>query len=108
MCDVSWLPSFLVICFVFGTLLMALVARKLHDHLLVPPPPPPRGPFAILFRRKYHIKLNQFLKPSEHFDTEGQGWARLFIRLGALSLGMFIAIAYLMQSCDKLIGTGAA
>jgi hypothetical protein len=102
-CSVTWLPSFLVLSFVGAALLLALVARKLHDHLLVPPPPPPRGPFAILFRRKYHIKPGQFLKPAEHFDAGGQGWARLFLRLGALTLGLFIAVVYLMHSCNKLL-----
>jgi len=103
MCTVTWLPSFLILSFVGVALLLALVARKLHDHLLVPPPPPPSGPFSVLFRRKYHIRLHQFLQPSKHFDTDGQGWARLFLRLGALTLGLLIAVVYLMHACDKLL-----
>lgn len=103
MCQVSWLPSFLILSFVGAALLLALVSRKLHDHLLVPPPPQPTGPFSALFRRKYHIRMHQFFKPAEHFDAEGQGWARLFLRLGALTLGLLIAVIYLAHSCDKLL-----
>jgi hypothetical protein len=107
MCTVSWLPSFLVLSFVGAALLLALTARKLNDHLLAPPPPQPSGPFAALFRRKYHVKFHQFLKPTAHFDEEGQGWARLFIRLFALTLGLFLALVVLIHRCDLLVAKGA-
>lgn len=103
MCEVSWLPTFMIFSFVVAALMLALVARKLQDHLLVPPPPQPSGPFSILFRRKYHIRPHQFFQPAKHFDRDGQPWARLFLRLGALTLGLLIAVVYLMHNCDRLL-----
>ena len=56
MCENADLPSTLVWAFILSTIVLAMLSRKLNGHLLEIPPQP-TGPFSILLRRKYHVRL---------------------------------------------------
>ena len=98
MCEIVWLPKFLVWSFVAASLVLALVSRKLNDHLLIPPEAH-SGPFAVFYRRKYHVKLAYLRDPARHFDAGGQRSAKLFVRLLVLTLALFVALAVTINRC---------
>jgi hypothetical protein len=98
MCEIVWLPQALIWSFAIVSLALALVSRKLDGHLLILPTEP-TGPFAILFRRKYHLRLSYLRDPARHFDATGQRWVRLFIRLLAIAAALFALIAVVIQGC---------
>ena len=103
MCEILWLPKALVWSFVVVALVLALVSRKLNDHLLTLPNQP-SGPFAVLFRRKYHVKLAYLRDPTRHFDAAGQRWVKLFIRLLAAAIVLFVLLAVAVQGCNWKFG----
>lgn len=103
MCEIDWLPKLLIWSFVGAAALLALVSRRLNDHLLVVPAEP-AGPFAFLFRRKYHVKPSMLFDPARHFDAEGQKWARRFGRLMILSAGLLLALVVVTRTCGYGIG----
>jgi hypothetical protein len=103
MCDIDWLPKFLIWSFVAAALMLAMVSRKLNDHLLVTPTQP-SGPFSFLFRRKYHVKPGMLFDPVRHFDADGQQWAKLFSRLMILSAGLMVLLIVVMRACGRTIG----
>ena len=103
MCEIAWLPKLLVWSFVVVALALALVSRKLNDHLLTPPEEY-AGPFAVFYRRKYHVRFSHLRDPRRHFDQAGQRWVRLFIRMVALAVALFVALGVAVQACGWKFG----
>lgn len=102
MCENASLIPTLIWTFIGATVVLAILSRKLNDHLLVIPPQP-TGPFAMLFRRKYHIRPRALLDPESHFDEAGLGWVKRFKLVVALALTCLLAIAYLIHACDLTV-----
>ena len=103
MCEILWLPKALVWSFVIAALALALVSRKLNDHLLTLPDQP-SGPFAVLFRRKYHVRLSYLCAPARHFDAAGQRWVKLFVGLLAAAVLLFALLTITVQGCNWKFG----
>lgn len=104
MCEIEWLPKLLIWSFVGCALVLAIVSRKLNDHLLVAPQQP-TGPFSIFLRRKYHVKPSFLFAPEKHFDTAGLPWARRFLWILVLGAVVLTALVALMQGCGRTIGS---
>ncbi len=103
MCEIDPLPKLLVWTFIAGAVILAGLSRKLNAHLLEIPPQP-TGPFSILFRRKYHVRLRFLFDPESHFDGDGQRWVTRFNAVAIWCLAALAALAYLIVSCDIKIG----
>lgn len=103
MCESEWLTQLLIWSFVGCALGMAVVSRKLNDHLLVVPTQP-TGPFSILFRRKYHVKPSFLFDPEKHFDAGGQPWVKFFLRLLYAGSVLLVGLIVVMHACGKTIG----
>ena len=103
MCEIVWLPKFLVWSFVAAALVLAMVSRGLNDHLLVPPEQP-SVPLAFLLRRKFHVKLGFLRDPTRHFDKAGQGLVKLFVLLLILTGVLCLALAVSVKSCGSTFG----
>jgi len=82
--------------FLIATLMMALLSRKLNEHLLVPPEPPKH----IWFRKKNHIKPSYLMKPDLYFDETGCRWAWRFTVFAAIASGIFLLLLYRMFACS--------
>lgn len=103
MCDIPQLTQILIWTFAGSTLVMALLSRKLNDHLLEIPPQP-TGPFAILFRRRYHVRIRFFLAPEKYFDAAGLQWAKRFLAVTGWSVLMLAALGYVLYACRVKFG----
>lgn len=103
MCEIVWLPKALVWLFVVVALALAVVSRILNEHLLTLPQQP-SGPFAVLFRRKYHVKLSYLRDPARHFDADGQRWVKRFVRLLGVAVLLFVLIVIVVQGCNWKFG----
>lgn len=95
MCGLAEYSSNLVWFFLLGALVMAVLSRKLNDHLLVAPKPDT----SFLFRKKNRIKPTYLLKPDLYFDPKGCQWAWRFTLVAAFSGVAFLAIMYLLLVC---------
>lgn len=95
MCGIAAHSSVLVWIFLAGTVCMAVLSRKLNDHLLVPPEPDKH----ILFRRKHFVKPHYLMKPDLYFDAAGQGLAWRVAVLAAVSFAVFLVLLYIMFAC---------
>lgn len=95
MCAIEPYSGVLLWTFVAGSVCMAVLARKLTDHLLVPPPPPRN----FLFRKKIHVRLRYLLKPDAYFDAAGQPWAWRLALVTAVSLAAGMLALYAMTAC---------
>ena len=104
MCDIESLPKILVWTFIAGAMVLAVLSRKLNDHLLEIPPQP-TGPFSILFRRKYHVRPRFLFDPERFFDAAGQRWVLRFNAVAIWCLAALAALAYLIVGCDIRIGS---
>ncbi len=103
MCEIDSLPTLLVWTFVAGAVVLAVLSRKLNAHLLEIPPQP-TGPFSILFRRKYHVRLRFLFDPESNFDADGQRWVLRFNAVAIWCLAALAALTYLIVACDIKIG----
>ena len=74
---------------------MAVLSRKLNDHLLEPPPPPK----YTWFRKKIHIKPLYLLKPDLYFDQAGQPWAWRMALISAVTLAAGLLSFYVIFAC---------
>ncbi|MBB42184.1 MAG: hypothetical protein CMM44_00310 [Rhodospirillaceae bacterium] len=95
MCGFEVYSKIFLWMFLGGSACMAIISRKLNDHLLKPPPPPKH----LWFRKKNHIKPLYLLKPDLYFDKRGQGWAWRFTLVSALTLLMGIMSFYTIFAC---------
>ena len=95
MCGLAEYSTNLIWFFLSGSVVMAVLARKLNDHLLVAPKPDT----SIIFRKKIHIKPTYFLKPDLYFDAKGCQWAWRFTLVASFSGAAFLAIMYLLLVC---------
>jgi len=100
MCGIAAHSTLLVWLFLAGTVCMAVLSRKLNDHLLVPPVPDRN----ILFRRKHFIRPTQLLRPELHFDAAGQGLAWRVALLTAFSFAVLLVLLYIMLACRPVAG----
>jgi len=100
MCAIAAYSKLLVWLFLAGTVCMAVLSRKLNDHLLTPPEPDR----SILFRRKHFIRPSYLIKPDLYFDRAGQGLAWRVALLAALSFAVFLALLYVMLVCRPAAG----
>lgn len=103
MCENESLLTLLVWTFITGAMVLAVLSRKLNDHLLEIPPQP-TGPFSIFFRRKYHVRPHFLFDPERFFDADGQRWVLRFNAVAIWCLAALAALAYLIFSCDIKIG----
>ncbi len=97
MCGIEPYARILLWMFLAGSICMAVLARKLTDHLLRSPPPPT----SIWFRKKIHIKPSYLLKPEEHFDAAGQPWAWRFTLVTAVTIAAGVLAFYAMTVCRQ-------
>jgi hypothetical protein len=74
---------------------MAVMARKLTEHLLVTPPPP----MHTWFRKKIHIKPSYLLKPDLYFDQIGQSWAWRMAVVSTVTMGAGLFSFYVIFAC---------
>jgi len=90
-------PNIHVLIWIFlaGVCAMAVLSRKLNEHLLVPPPPPKH----LWFRKKNHIKPSYLLKPDLYFDAIGCRWAWRFTLVAAFSGAAFLLTSYIVNVC---------
>ena len=95
MCGIEPYSHVLLWMFVAGALCMAVLARKLNDHLLVLPPPPK----SLWFRKKNRIKPSYLMKPDLYFDAAGQPWAWRFTLVTAVTLAAGGLSLYAMTVC---------
>jgi hypothetical protein len=95
MCGIEPYSSALLWMFVAGSVCMAVLARKLNEHLLVPPPPPKH----LLFRKKNHIRPSYLMKPDVYFDAAGQPWAWRFTLVTAVTVTAGGLALYGMVAC---------
>lgn len=95
MCALEAHTTLLVWIFLCGAGAMAVLSRKLNDHLLVPPPPPKH----IWFTKKNHIKPSYLMKPDLYFDRVGCQWAWRFTIVSAVSGLAFFVILYVITAC---------
>ena len=95
MCELESFSKLLVWLFVAGSCCMAVMARKLTEHLLVTPPPP----MHTWFRKKIHIKPSYLLKPDLYFDQIGQSWAWRMALVSAITLGAGLLSFYVVFAC---------
>ena len=102
MCDNADLPSTLVWAFILSAVALAVLSRKLNGHLLEIPPQP-TGPFAILLRRKYHVRLHFLFDPGKYFDEAGRKWVYRFNAVTIWCLTVLGAIAYVIGACYPAI-----
>ena len=100
MCELAAHSKLLVWLFFGATVCMAVLSRKLNDHLLVPPEPDK----SILFRRKHFIRPSFLLKPDLHFDAAGQGLAWRVALLTAFSFVLLVVLLYIMLACRPAAG----
>lgn len=100
MCDIAAYSKLLVWLFLGGTICMAVLSRKLNEHLLVPPKPEKH----ILFRRKHFIKPAYLIKPDLYFDEAGQRLAWRVALLTVFSFTTFLALLYIMLICRPAVG----
>ncbi len=103
MCDNADLPSTLVWTFILSTLALAILSRKLNEHLMEIPPQP-TGPFAILLRRRYHVRLRFLFNPARYFDQRGQKWVYRFNVVAIWALSVLAATGTLIVTCDLKVG----
>ena len=92
MCDLGEHSTILVWFFIAGAAAMAVLSRKLNEHLLEPPPPPKH----IWFRKKNHIKPSFLMKPDLYFNSVGCQWAWRFTIVAAVTGLAFLLIMYLL------------
>ena len=102
MCDNPDLPSTLVWTFILSTVVLAVLSRKLNGHLLEIPPQP-TGPFSILLRRRYHVRLRFLFDPGKYFDEAGRKWVYRFNAVIIWCLAVLGAITYVIGACDLAI-----
>ena len=95
MCELEAFAKSLIWVFVAGSCCMAVLARKLTDHLLVAPP----APRHTWFRKKIHIKPSYMLKPDLYFDQAGQPWAWRFTVVAAVTFGAGFLSFYIIFTC---------
>ena len=95
MCGIEPYSKILLWMFLAGALAMAVLSRKLNDHLLNPPPPAK----SIWFRKKHHIKPSYLLKPDRYFDEAGQPWAWRFTLVTAVTVTAGVLALYAMSVC---------
>lgn len=95
MCGIEPFAKILIWIFVVGSICMAVLSRKLNEHLLAPPPPPKH----IWFRKKNHIKPSYLMKPDLYFDQAGQPWAWRFTLIAALTLATGLLSFYALLFC---------
>ncbi len=95
MCGIEEYSKILIWMFLGGSACMAVLSRKLNEHLLEPPPPPKH----MWFRKKNHIKPSYLLKPDLYFDKRGQGWAWRFTIVTAITLLAGILSFYAIFAC---------
>lgn len=100
MCEIAVHSKLLVWLFFGATVCMAVLSRKLNDHLLVPPEPDK----SILFRRKHFIRPSYLLKPDLYFDGIGQRLAWRVALLTALSFVLLLVLVYIMTVCRPAAG----
>lgn len=97
MCELEAFAKSLIWVFVAGSCCMAVLARKLTEHLLVAPPLP--LPLHNWFRKKIHIKPSYLLKPDLYFNQAGQPWAWRFTLVTAVTLGAGLLSFYVIFAC---------
>ena len=95
MCELEPFSKVLIWVFVAGSCCMAVLARKLSDHLLVAPP----APRHTWFRQKIHIKASYLLKPDLHFDRAGQPWAWRMAIVTAITCAAGLLMFYVIFAC---------
>lgn len=95
MCELETLTKSLIWIFVAGSCCMAVLARKLTDHLLVAPPPPRHS----WFRKKIHIKPSYLFKPDLYFDQPGQAWAWRMALVTAVTMAAGLVSFYVIFAC---------
>ena len=95
MCEFADLSKAFIWIFVAGSCCMAVMARKLNEHLLVVPPPP----WHTWFRKKIHIKATYLLKPDLYFDQAGQPWAWRMAVVSAFTLFAGLLSFYVIFAC---------
>ncbi len=99
MCDIPNLPTILVWTFIASAVVLAVLSRRLNGHLLEIPTQP-TGPFSLLFRRRYHVRVHFFLAPKKYFDKAGQPWVKRFIAVTLWTILMLLALVYALNECD--------
>lgn len=95
MCGIEAYSEFFIWMFLGGSACMAILSRKLNEHLLEQPPPPKH----LWFRKKNHIKPSYLLKPDLYFDRLGQGWAWRYSLVTAVTLTAGIFSFYALFAC---------
>ena len=99
MCAIESYSTAIVVLFLAAAFCMAVLSRKLNDHLLVPPEPDKH----IIFRRKHFVRPSFFLKPDQHFDRTGQQIAWRVTVLAAIAFAAFLAIVYVNAVCRQAV-----
>lgn len=100
MCEIAVHSKILVWLFLGGTICMAVLSRKLNDHLLEMPQPDKH----MWFRRKHFIKPSYLIKPDIYFDAAGQGLAWRVALLTAFSFVVLLVLLYVMLICRPAVG----